>query len=98
MLARIGRHTPGAKAPLLWRSRDAKSEALAYLEATATASARARRRKLYIPTHRDEDAMNGAPVRLWLVKRKQATATAKYGGLSTPRRTMKLSGASVEMT
>jgi hypothetical protein len=29
---------------------------------------------------------------------EQATATAKYGGLSTSRQTMRLSVASVEMT
>jgi hypothetical protein len=28
----------------------------------------------YIPTHRDEAAMNGAPDLLWLVERKEATA------------------------
>jgi hypothetical protein len=39
----------------------------------------ARRLELYIPTHRDEAAMNGAPDRLWLIERKQATAQAKYG-------------------
>jgi hypothetical protein len=41
---------------------------------------------------------DGAPDRLGLVEREQATATAKYGGLSTAQRTMKLSVASVEMT
>ena len=31
----------------------------------------------YIPTHRDEAAMNGAPVLLWLVEGEQATARQK---------------------
>jgi hypothetical protein len=59
-------------------------------EATATVTARTRRGELYIPTHRDETAMNGAPGRLWLIERKRATAEAKatpkakYGVLSTP--------------
>ena len=42
--------------------------------------------------------MNGAPDRLWLIERKQATSEAKYRGLSTARRTVKLPVASVEMT
>jgi hypothetical protein len=54
--------------------------------------------ELYIPTHRDKAAMNGAPVRLWLIEREQATAKAKFGGLSTAQRTMRLSVALVEMT
>jgi len=33
--------------------------------------------ELYIPTHRDKVAMNGAPVRLWLIEREQTTAKAK---------------------
>jgi hypothetical protein len=34
----------------------------------AMATARTLRQTLYIPTHRDEAAMNGAPDRLWQVE------------------------------
>jgi hypothetical protein len=51
----------------------ATATATAIATATATATARTRRGELYIPTHRDETAMNGAPDRLWLMERKKAT-------------------------
>ncbi len=52
------------------------------------------------PTHHDEAAMNGA--RGLVGERdegeEQTTATAKFGGFSTPQRTMRPSDAPVEMT
>jgi hypothetical protein len=53
-------------------------------------TARAGWEEFYIPTHRGETAMDGAPELLGLGKREQATAKTKCGGLSAPQLTMKL--------
>jgi hypothetical protein len=67
LVAGRGRHTPGAEAPVFGWVERPKAEALGYLEARARATTRTRTtaragcESLYIPTHREKAAMNGAP-------------------------------------
>lgn len=54
---------------------------------------------VYLPTHRDGAAMNGAPERFgWVGKDRQHQQQNEIRGISTTRRAIELSAVSIEMT
>jgi hypothetical protein len=62
-----------------------KAEASEYVEARANTGVKAKTTaglsNSYIPTHRDETAMDGAPDRLWLVENTTTRATDVNTGI-----------------